>query len=59
VLGESTAAGDDVAQIADIVHAFFAAFTSGPDCVQRLEALKTRFLAGASIVLTCGDEPTL
>jgi hypothetical protein len=42
-------------EIAAVVHTFFAAFTSGPDSADRLEALRALFLAEAVIVRTCGD----
>ena len=49
----------DRAAIADVVHTFFAAFTSGPDIVDRLEAMRDLFLPGAVIVRTCGLEPAV
>ncbi|GAB4055684.1 DUF4440 domain-containing protein [Catellatospora paridis] len=49
----------DRAAIEDIVHMFFAAFTSGPDSTARLDALRQLFLPGAVIVKTCGGEPTM
>jgi hypothetical protein len=45
--------------IADVVRAFFAAFTSGPDCAAGLDALRALFLPGAVIVRTCGLEPAV
>jgi hypothetical protein len=49
----------DRAEIAGIVRAFFAAFTSGPDAAVRLDALRQAFLPEAVIVRTCGGEPTV
>lgn len=49
----------DQAEIAAMVQTFFAAFTSDPDCVARLEAMRELFLVGAVIVRTCGLEPTV
>jgi hypothetical protein len=49
----------DRAAIADLVRTFFAAFTSGPDCIARLDALRAVFLPEAVIVRTCGGEPTV
>ena len=48
----------DVAELAAVVHTFFAAFTSGPGCAERLDALPALFLPDAVIVRTCGGEPT-
>lgn len=53
------ALGVDRAAIAGIVRTFFAAFTSGPDCTARLDALRAVFLPGAVIVRTCGGEPVV
>jgi hypothetical protein len=49
----------DRAEIAGIVGAFFAAFTSGPDVAARLDALRAAFLPEAVIVRTCGGDPTV
>jgi hypothetical protein len=49
----------DRAAIDDLVRAFFAAFTSGPDAADRLDALRTLFLPGAVIVSTCGRAPVV
>lgn len=49
----------DEAQIAAVVETFFAAFTSGPDVEQRLDALREVLLPDARIVRTCGGEPTV
>ena len=49
----------DRAAIAGLVRTFFAAFTSGPDCIARLDALRAVFLPEAVIVRTCGGEPTV
>lgn len=49
----------DRAAIADLLQTFFAAFTSGPDCVTRLDALRKAFLPQAVIIRTCGGEPTV
>ena len=53
------AAVDDHAAIAGIVRTFFAAFTSGGDCGERLDALRQVFLPEAVIVRTCGGAPTV
>lgn len=37
-----------------MVRAFFAAFTSGPNCAARLDALPEMFLPEAVVVRTCG-----
>lgn len=50
---------DDRAALAGIVRTFFAAFTSGPDCAVRLDALRAVFLPEAVIVRTCGGEPAV
>ncbi|HEY2043105.1 MAG TPA: hypothetical protein VGH11_10555 [Jatrophihabitans sp.] len=49
----------DRAAIASVVATFFAAFTSGPDCTTRLDALRSVFLPGAVIVRTCGGGPAV
>lgn len=49
----------DRAAIADIVSAFFAAFTSGPGCTGRLDALRAVFLPDAVIVGTGAGEPAV
>ena len=49
----------DRAAIADVVRTFFAAFTSGPDCAARLDALRAVFLPEAVIVRTCGLTPAV
>jgi hypothetical protein len=49
----------DIDEIAQVVRTFFAAFTSGPDCLARLDALRGRFLPQAVIVRTCGLEPAV
>jgi hypothetical protein len=49
----------DRAAIADLTRAFFAAFTSGPGCAERLDALPSLFLPQAVIVKTGGGEPTV
>jgi len=49
--------GADAAAIAAVVRTFFAAFTSGPGCAERLDALPRLFLPAAVIVRTCGAEP--
>jgi RimJ/RimL family protein N-acetyltransferase len=42
--------------VASVVRTFFEAFTSGPGCDERLDALPDLFLAGAVVVRTCGAE---
>jgi hypothetical protein len=49
----------DRAAIAELVRTFFAAFTSGPGCAARLDALRQIFLPTAVIVRTCGGEPAV
>jgi hypothetical protein len=49
----------DRAEIADIVRTFFAAFTSGAGCEERMEALRSTFLPQAVIVRTGGGEPAV
>jgi hypothetical protein len=39
------------------VRTFFGAFTSGPDCAARLDALRQICLPSAVIVRTCGSDP--
>jgi hypothetical protein len=48
----------DLDAIATAVRTFFEAFTSGPGCDERLDALPELFLPTAVIVRTCGGEPT-
>jgi len=55
----ASATADDRAALTEIVRAFFAAFTSGPDSATRLDALRAVFLPGAVIVRTCGGEPAV
>jgi hypothetical protein len=45
----------DRAAVSELVRAFLAAFTSGPDCAARLDALRELFLPEAVIVRTCGE----
>jgi hypothetical protein len=45
----------DRAAVSELVRTFLAAFTSGPDCAARLDALLELFLPEAVIVRTCGD----
>ena len=47
----------DRAAIEEVVRTFFVAFTSGPGCDERLDALPDLFLPEAVIVRTCGTEP--
>lgn len=49
----------DRAEITRAAATFFAAFTSGPDCGARLDALREVFLPQAVVVRTCGNEPTV
>ena len=49
---------DDERAIVAVVEAFFAAFTSGPDAAQRLEALREVLLPEALVVRTCGGGTT-
>lgn len=55
----SRAAVDDHATIKEIVRTFFAAFTSGTDCADRLDGLRQIFLPAAVIVRTCGGTPVV
>jgi hypothetical protein len=47
----------DLTAIAAVVRTFFDAFTSGPECHGRLDAMRALFLPQAVIVRTCGSEP--
>ena len=49
----------DRAEIAAIVRTYFAAFTSGPGCEARMDALRELFLPQAVIVRTGGGEPAV
>ncbi len=49
----------DAEAVAALVGVFFAAFTSEPDCVERIADLRAAFLPAAVIVRTCGLEPTV
>jgi hypothetical protein len=49
----------DRAAIADIVRLYFDAFTSGPGCAARMDALRATFLPEAVIVRTGGGEPAI
>ncbi len=49
----------DRAAIADIVRTFFAAFTSGPDSADRLDALRAAFIPEAVVIRTCGLAPAV
>ena len=49
----------DARAVADLVTVFFAAFTSDPDCAERVAELRAAFLPGAVIVRTCGLEPAV
>jgi hypothetical protein len=49
----------DAEAIAALVRVFFAAFTSGPDCAERIAELRAAFLPEAVIVRTCGLEPVV
>ena len=42
--------GDDHEEVAGVVRTFFAAFTSGPDLQERLDALPGIFVPGAVVV---------
>lgn len=48
-------APDDSAELAALVHEFFAAFTSDAATDERLDRLPDLFLPGAIIVRTCGQ----
>jgi hypothetical protein len=50
---------EDRAAIAAAVRTFFAAFTSGPGCTERLDALRAVFLPEAVIIRTGGGEPAV
>ena len=58
-LDGSDGADDDRAAIADVVQAFFGAFSSGPDLAVRMDALRRSFLPDAVIVRTGGGEPAV
>ncbi len=49
----------DRAEIAGIVRTYFEAFTSGPGCEQRMDALRATFLPEAVIVRAGGGEPAV
>lgn len=49
----------DRTAIEAVVASFFSAFTSGPDCSARLDALRDLFLPAAIVVSTGGAEPTV
>ncbi|MER6936461.1 DUF4440 domain-containing protein [Nocardioides sp. NPDC127514] len=51
--GEAASTSDETA-IETLVHAFFSAFTSGPDAAARLDDLRRIMLPGATVVRTCG-----
>ena len=54
---ELTAA--DRGEIEGMVEVFFAAFTSGPDCSGRMDALRRLFVPQAVITRTGGGEPAI
>ena len=56
---DRSGADADRAEIAAIVRTFFAAFVSGPDSADRLDALRAVFLPEAVIVRTGGGEPVV
>jgi hypothetical protein len=49
----------DHSAIDAVVDAFFAAFTSAPDCAARMDVLRELFLPGAVIVKACGSTPVV
>ena len=49
----------DEGQIAALVDVFFAAFASGPDITDRMDALRAVLLPEAVIVRTCGMTPAV
>jgi hypothetical protein len=49
----------DEDEIADVIRVFFAAFASGPDLDERLDAMRALFVPTAVIARTCGLEPTI
>jgi hypothetical protein len=49
----------DRAALAELVRTFFAAFSSGPGCAERLDALRSVFLPEAVIVRAGGSAPTV
>jgi hypothetical protein len=49
----------DAAEIDRLVNLFFTAFTSGPGCAERLDALRDLFVPQAVITRTCGTEPAI
>jgi hypothetical protein len=57
--GTTDSEGADRAEVSRLAAAFFAAFTSAPDCAERLRDLRQLFLPGAIIVRTCGLEPAV
>jgi RimJ/RimL family protein N-acetyltransferase len=55
--GLTPGAADDRTAIATVVETFFAAFTSGSGCDERLDALRASFITEAVIVRACGQPP--
>lgn len=55
----TASAQDDARAVAGLVRIFFAAFTSGADCAERIEDLRAAFLPGAVVVRTCGADPVV
>ncbi|GIE81899.1 hypothetical protein Aph02nite_78490 [Actinoplanes philippinensis] len=53
------AATEDRAAIQDVVRTFFAAFTSGAGCAERLDGLRRLFLPQAVIVRAGGGTPAV
>ncbi|MEI7054765.1 DUF4440 domain-containing protein [Nocardioides sp. CCNWLW239] len=51
--GEAAATSDEAA-VEALVHAFFSAFTTGPDTAARLDDLRRIMIPGATVVRTCG-----
>lgn len=47
---------DDLAEIAEVIDRFFAAFRSGADAAARLDGLRGLFLPGARIVRAGGEQ---
>ena len=56
---DSTGIDTDRAELEGMVDTFFAAFTSGEGCAERLDVLRKLFLAEAVIVRTGGGEPAV
>ncbi|KQY54404.1 hypothetical protein [Nocardioides sp. Root140] len=55
--GAASVSADEVTEVEDVVDQFLAAFTSGPECVARLDAVGELFLPHATIVTLRAEGP--